>query len=136
VRLSFSGEKSAFRQSEIMVVGHLCGPYGRKPSPSKVEAISAMKHDCKSVTEVCRCLRACAFYHIWIPHYTHVAEPLYGLLKKGRKFEWREEHMESVRKMKEALAVAPALRKGVYGKGIPVYVTIDTSPTGIGWVIN
>ena len=58
------------------------------------------------------------------------------MLKKGRKFEWRDEHTESVRKMKEALAVAPALRKVVYGKDTPIYVTIDTSPTGIGWVIN
>ena len=46
-RLTFSGEKSAFGQPEIMVVGHLCGPYGRKPAPAKVEAISAMKQDCK-----------------------------------------------------------------------------------------
>jgi hypothetical protein len=38
--------------------------------------------------------------------------------------------------MKEALATAPALRKGIYGKGVPIYVTIDTSPTGIRWVIN
>ena len=77
-RLTFSGEKSAFRKSKIMVVGHLCGPYGRKPSPAKVEAISAMKPDCSSVTEVRRFLGACTFYHIWIPHYAHVAEPLYG----------------------------------------------------------
>jgi hypothetical protein len=28
-RLTFSGEKSAFGQSEILVVGHLCGLYGR-----------------------------------------------------------------------------------------------------------
>ena len=48
----------------------------------------------------------------------------------------RDEHAESVRKMKEALAMAPALRKAVYGKDIPVFVTVDTSPTGIGWVIN
>ena len=82
-RLTFSEEKSAFGQLEIMVVRHLCGPYGRKPSPAKVEAISAMKHDCSSVTEVRRFLGACAFYHIWIPHYAHVTEPLYGLLKKG-----------------------------------------------------
>jgi hypothetical protein len=27
-RLTFSGEKSAFGQSEILVVGHLYGPYG------------------------------------------------------------------------------------------------------------
>jgi hypothetical protein len=111
-RLTYSGEKAAFEQPEILVVGHLCRPYGRKPSPTKVEASSAMKEGCKSVTEVRRFLGACAFYHIWIPHYAHVAEPLYGLLKKGRKFEWRAEHTESVRRMKEALTAAPALRKG------------------------
>ena len=29
--LTFSGEKSAFKQPKILVVGHLCGAYGRKP---------------------------------------------------------------------------------------------------------
>ena len=95
-----------------------------------------MKEDCNSITKVRRFLGACAFYHIWIPHYAHVAEPLYGLLKKGCKFEWSAEHTKSVRKMKEALIVAPALRKAVYGKEVPIYVIVDTSPTGIGWVIN
>ena len=40
---TFSGEKSAFGKPEILVVGHLCGAYGRKPSPSKVNAIKDMK---------------------------------------------------------------------------------------------
>jgi hypothetical protein len=38
--------------------------------------------------------------------------------------------------MKEALTAAPTLRKGVYGNGVPIYVTMDTSPTGIGWVVS
>jgi hypothetical protein len=76
------------------------------------------------------------FYHIWIPHYSHIPEPLYGLLKKGRKFEWTAEHTESVRRMKEALSAAPALRKGVYRNGVPIFITMDTSPTRIGWVIS
>ena len=38
--------------------------------------------------------------------------------------------------MKEALVAAPALRKVVYSKEIPIYITVDTSATGIGWVIN
>ena len=38
--------------------------------------------------------------------------------------------------MKEALAAVLALWKAVYGKDIPIYVTVDTSPTGIRWVIN
>ena len=84
-----------------------------------------MKQDCTSFTEVQRFLGASAFYHIWIPHYAHIAEPLYRLLKKGCKFEWSEEHTESVRKMKKALAAAPALRKAIYGKDIPIYVTVD-----------
>jgi hypothetical protein len=90
--LTFSGEKSAFGQPEILVVGHLCGVFGRKPSPTKVDAIQAMKEECTTRTEVRRFLGACAFYHIWIPHYAHVAEPLYGLLKKKRLFEWTNEH--------------------------------------------
>jgi hypothetical protein len=66
----------------------------------------------------------------------HVTEPLYRLLKKRRKFEWTSEHTGSVQRMKEAMAVASALRKGVYGRNVPVNVTVDTSPSGIGWVIN
>jgi hypothetical protein len=38
--------------------------------------------------------------------------------------------------MKETLTEAPALRKGIYGNGVPIFVTVDTSPTGIGWVIS
>ena len=66
----------------------------------------------------------------------HIAEPLYGLLKKNRKFEWAEEHMEAVRKLKRTLTAAPALRIAEYAPGTPVYITVDTNPTGIGWVVN
>ena len=45
VHLTLSGEKSAFGQEEILVVGHLCGPYGRRPSPTKIDAIQAMKEN-------------------------------------------------------------------------------------------
>jgi putative AlgH/UPF0301 family transcriptional regulator len=38
--------------------------------------------------------------------------------------------------MKEALVGAPALREEIYDKGVLIYVTVHTSPTGIGWVIH
>jgi hypothetical protein len=134
--LTFSGEKSAFGQPEILVVGHLCGAYGRKPSPSKVNAIQAMKEECVTQTEIRKFLGACAFYHIWIPHYAHVAEPLYGLLKKKQSFEWMSEHTLAIRRLKILLLEAPALQKADYTEEKPIFVTVDTSPTGIGWVIN
>ena len=133
-QLTLSGEKSMFGQREILVVGHLCGPYGRKPSPAKVDAIQAMKESCESQSEVRRFLGACAFYHVWIPHYAHLADPLYCLLRKGRQFGWTPEHTKTMRRLKEALQRAVWLKRPNYAQ--PIIVTIDTSPTGIGWVIN
>jgi hypothetical protein len=90
VDLTLSIEKSKFGFGEILVVGHLCGIYGRKPNPEKVDAISRMK-PCGSITEVRRFLGACVFYQIWIPHFAHLADPLYKLLRKGIKFKWGQE---------------------------------------------
>ena len=97
-------------------------------------AIQAMEEVCESQSEVRRFLGACAFYHIWIPHYAHIADPLYHLLRKGKKFEWKPEHTKAMKKLKKTLQRVEALKKPSYDQ--PIIVTVDTSPTGIGWVIN
>lgn len=114
----------------------MCGYYGRKPSPTKVEAIQEMKEVCANVSEVRRFLGACVFYVIWIPHYAHVADPLYPLLRKNQRFQWIEAHTKAMRKLKKLLVSSPTLKKVDYGSGNPVTVTVDTSPTGIGWAIG
>ena len=134
MHLTLSGEKSTFGKDEILIVGHLCGPYGRRPSPVKFNAIQAMIEICKSQSKVFRFLSACAFYHIWIPHYAHIADPLYHLLRKGKKFKWRPEHTKAMKKLKKTLRTTEALKKPNYDQ--PIIVTVDTSPTGIGRVIN
>jgi hypothetical protein len=35
VHLTLSGVKSMFGVNEFLVVGHMCGPYGRKPSTTR-----------------------------------------------------------------------------------------------------
>ena len=134
--LTISGEKSSFGRSEVRIVGHLCGPYGRKPDPAKVDGINAMEDICKSTSEVRRFLGACVFYHIWIPHFAHIVDPLYKLLQKGQRFTWEEEHTLAMKKIKILLSSAPALRRPIYEQGRPIFVTVDASPAGIGWVIN
>ena len=52
VHLTLSGAKSVFGAKEILIVGHMCGPHGRRPSPTKVEAIQKMKDTCTTVSEV------------------------------------------------------------------------------------
>ena len=68
--------------------------------------------------------------------HAHITEPLYRLLKKSRKFEWAEENTEAVRRLKRTLTAALALRKAVYATRTPVYITVDTNQTRIGWVVN
>ena len=43
VNLTLCIDKSKFGFDEIVVVGHLCRRYGRKPNPEKVDAIARMK---------------------------------------------------------------------------------------------
>ena len=102
VDLTLFIDKSKFGFDKIVVVGHLCGRYGRKPNPEKVDAIARIKA-CSSTTEVRRILGACVFYQIWIPHFTHMAEPLYKLLRKGTKFAWKEDQRLAMDGLKEVL---------------------------------
>ncbi|KAL3702497.1 hypothetical protein R1sor_020519 [Riccia sorocarpa] len=135
VHLTLSGEKSQFGVPEILVVGHVCGAYGRKPNPVKVEAIARLI-DCTSVTEVRRFLGSCIFYRLSIPHYAHVAEPLYALFKKGRKFTWGMEHHDAMEQLKQILQSPPVLRPLDYRCGRPIVVTVDTSPKAVGWAVG
>ena len=54
---------------------------------------------------------------------------VYPAVRRSERYCERDafcgEHAESVRKMKEALAATPALRKAVYGKEVPIYVVVE-----------
>ena len=56
------------------------------------------------------------------------------LLRKGKKFEWKPEHTKAMKKLKKTLRRAETLKKLSYDR--PIIVTVDTSPIGIGRVIN
>jgi hypothetical protein len=132
VGLTLSREKSTFGLLEIKVVGQMCGPYGRKPSKEKVEALNQMK-DCESTFEVRRFLGGCIFYRVWIPHFAHISNPLYGLLRKNIRFVWRIEHSESMQQLKEALLSPLVLRPLRYDVPYPIILTVDSSPYGAQW---
>ena len=135
VNLTLSIDKSKFGVNEILVVGHLCGSYGRKPNPEKVDAIGRMKA-CSNITEVRRFLGACVFYHIWIPHFAHISEPLYKLLRRRTKFIWEDEQNLAMEELKRILESPPVLKQVNYNCKRPVIVTVDTSPIAIGWAIG
>ncbi|KAL2641461.1 hypothetical protein R1flu_009048 [Riccia fluitans] len=132
--LTLFGAKSTFGVWEVVIIGHLCGSFGRKPNPAKIDIIVHIKEVCNSLTDVRRFLGACIFYHIWIPHYAHIAEPLYALCQKGQRFRWENEHVQAMQKLKALLSSTPVLGRIDYKCRRPVILIVDTSPIAIGWV--
>ena len=127
--LTLSFEKSKFGIDEIVVVGHLCRTY--EGNLEKVDAIARMK-TCSNITEVRRFLGACVFYQIWVPHFAHLAEPLYRLLGKETKFrpELAREGLKGI------LKSPPILRQVDYDCNTHVVITVDISPIAISWAVG
>ncbi|KAL2623218.1 hypothetical protein R1flu_003423 [Riccia fluitans] len=115
-------------------VVHMQNAMHKEAKSYKVEAIARLA-DCRSVTEVQRFLGSYIFYHLSVPHYAHVAEPLYALFKKGRKFTWGAKHHDAMEQLKQILQ-SPVLRPLDYRYERPVIVTIDTNPKVVGWAIG
>lgn len=86
--------------------------------------------------EVRHLLGACVFYNQWIPHYATMSEPLYSLLRKGKRFSWTRECVMAMDTLKEALDSSPLLRPLVYGDGRITIVIVDASPFVAGWAMS
>ena len=100
-----------------------------------MDAIGKMKAY-SNTTEVRRFLGACVFYQIWIPHFAHISEALYKLLRKKSKFLWKHEQDLAMVGLKKILKAPPVLKQVEYNSGRPVIVTVDTSPIAIGWAVG
>ncbi len=72
------------------------------------------------------------FTTFWVLHFAHVTEPLYKLMKKGKKFIWNQEQDEAIEKLKEFLKSPSILRHVDYQCGRLVIITVDASSIAIG----
>uniref|UniRef100_A9TUZ3 Predicted protein n=1 Tax=Physcomitrium patens TaxID=3218 RepID=A9TUZ3_PHYPA len=56
-------------------------------------------------------LGAYIFYRITIPHYAHIRDLLYELLRKDYRFKWKRKHTEVMQKLKVLWVIPSILRK-------------------------
>ena len=94
-----------------------------------------MRDTCTSIIKVHRFLGARIFYRSWLPNYSHVADVLYQLLRKGKKFIWKDDHSKAIQMLNSILFKASTLRKVDYKLGRPIILTVDTRSIGIGWSV-
>ena len=73
---------------------------------------------------------------VWIKNYSALARPLINLARKGQPFTWTEEHDHAMQSLKDAIIHSPALISIDYSSDRPVYMGIDSSSRGVGWILS
>ncbi|SCV59862.1 uncharacterized protein FFFS_14431 [Fusarium fujikuroi] len=99
---TIAGGKSQFCQKTTVVVGYLCGTYGRAPDNAKVIKIVEWKK-CANAGEVRSFLGITGYYRQWIRHFAWIAKPLTKLLQKDIEFSWGQPEQEAMDILKEKI---------------------------------
>ena len=111
------------------------GADGVKPSSSKVEAIRVWPEVLHNDTQVRQLLGTVNYCRMFMgPEFVVLAEPLVALTRKGVVFEWRDEHTEAVRALKERLINYTTLQ--IPDPRKPFILRTDASGVAIGAVLE
>jgi ribonuclease HI len=118
--ISLNPAKSVFGVTEGKLLGHIISKDGVKLDPERVEAIKAvpLPHTKKSLQSF---LGQTNFVHRFIPNYAEIMKPIYKLLKKDVKFEWKEESKRAFETIKTAICEAPVLISPDYDKEFQIF---------------
>jgi hypothetical protein len=130
-----SAKKLFIAVPEVIILGHKCNYEGRVPDDSKIARIRDWP-TCKTVTDVRAFLGTTGFMRIWIKNYSSIARPLVNLTRKGQAFSWLEEHDLAMQALKDAIIHSPSLISIDYSSDLAVYLAVDSSTRGVGWILS
>ena len=130
-----SAKKLFIAVPEVIILGHKCTYEGRVPDDSKIAKIRDWP-SCKNITDVRAFLGTAGFMRLWIKNYSSLARPLVNLTRKGQVFEWHQEHNDAMQALKDAIVHSPVLVSIDYTSGRNVYLAVDSSVRGVGWILS
>ena len=129
-----SGKKMQLCKKEAVIVGHRCSRLGRFPTEDRAEKIEKWPRP-QNTRDVRGFLGLCGTVRIWIKDFTRLAKPLSKLVKQAVGFHWGDEQEEAFDQLKKVVSSAPAIRPIDYKCERPVYLSVDSSIHGIGFVL-
>ena len=130
-----SGKKMQLCQSEVEIVGHKCSSSGREPIDSRTKKVIGWPIP-KNLKEARGFLGLCGTVRIWIKDYSQIARPLVDLTRKGAEYVWGPAQQKAFERLKQLITRAPALKPIDYTCGRQVYLSVDTSVLGIGFILS
>jgi hypothetical protein len=130
-----SAKKLFIAVPEVVILGHKCNYEGRVPDESKIAKIRDWP-PCNSLSDVRAFLGITGYMRVWIRNYSSIARPLVSLTRKGRPFVWEEEHVHAMQALKNAITNSSALITIDYTSNQKVYLAVDSSFRGVGWILS
>lgn len=130
-----SAKKLFIAVPEVIILEHKCNYEGCVPDDSKIACVHNWPA-CKNLTDVHAFLCTTGFMRIWIKNYSALARPLVDLTCKGQAFLWTEEHDQAMQTLKDAIIHSPTLISINYTSDLTVYLGIDFSTHGVGWILS
>src|SRR5712672_3638201 len=130
-----SAKKLFVAVPEVVILGHKCHYEGRVPDDSKIAKVRDWP-PCKNISDVRAFLGTAGYMRLWIKGYSSIARPLVDLTRKGQTFKWQQEHAAAMQALKEAIISSPALISIDYSSDRPVYLAVDSSYRGVGWILS
>src|SRR5712671_4554529 len=130
-----SAKKLFIAVPKVVILGHKCNYKGHIPDDSKIAKVRDWP-PCKNVSDVRAFLGTAGYMRLWIKGYSSIARPLVDLTRKGQTFKWHEEHAAAMQTLKDAIISSPALISIDYSSHRPVYLAVDSSYRGVGWILS
>jgi len=134
LNFSLKTSKCFFFNNKIELLGHIITREGIKPMDKNTKAITEFKQP-TTQKEVRSFIGMCSYYRKHVKDFAKIAHPLTELIKgDNKKIDWKVEHEESFKKLKNYLISEPLLKH--FDDDKHVFLTTDASITGLGAYIE
>jgi hypothetical protein len=127
-----SAEKCHINQRSTKFLGFILDENGRHPDPEKIAAIKKMPPP-KNITQLRAFMGMINFYGKFIHRLHSYSGPLYELMKKNVRYEWKDKQKHAFEELRGLLTSDMVLTH--YDPSKPIIVAADASEYGIGGVI-
>ncbi|XP_058810507.1 uncharacterized protein K02A2.6-like [Phymastichus coffea] len=131
--LTVRKSKCIFAKPKVDFLGHTIDAEGIHVSDKKVQAIRKVEPP-NNVKELQVFLGMMNYHSKFIQNYSFIVSPLYRLLRQDVRWKWTEECHQAFEQAKAKLSSYQVLVH--YDTQLPVKVTCDASPVGVGAVLS
>lgn len=125
-------EKCRFLQTAVDYLGYTVTVDGVRPNDSHIRAIRDYPVP-RSPREVQSCLGLFSWFRRFVPNFSRIAAPMLNQLKKGNRFTFDQECVDSFRRLQSLLVAAPVL--AIYNPARETELHTDASSQGFGAVL-